>query len=532
MTIFKLKKFYLILILLVAAGGYGYSRYQKSKLPPAYDTVKVERGSLIQSVDATGQIQSANDLSLRFEIPGILSSVNVKEGDKVKTGQLLGNLRMTELNASVAQAQANLNKQLAGATPDYVAQLQASLDKAKNDLNQAQGNGTGVENSKLVQNSYDDLAAALQSVQVVLSTALTSADNILAVDNTLANDNFKGYLSILDMTVLNNAKAQYSVAKQAKTEFDLVANNISRDSSHTNIDLATKKSEDAMTVMKNCLFYVSSVLDKTPPMGTLSQTSLDGMKTNIQTTRASLSTKYASVVDLSHSVVTARNNYSSLQSLVDKAQAALKDAENPPREVDVASYRAILEQAIANREKASIKAPIDGVITQVNSKVGETVNSSDVTFKLLSPHYEIKVDVSETDIAKLKLENSVVITLDAFGEDVKFSGKVINIDPGSTVIQDVVYYKVKISLDDSDKPVKPGMTANVIIKTDQRDSALIIPARSVRTDNNGKFVNVLENNLEVRKDIKLGIKGNDGKVEVLEGLNENQDIILGTQAAK
>jgi len=531
MSIFKQKKFYFILVILLVAGWFGYSQYQKSQLPPVYDTVKVERGTLLQTVDATGQIESAQDLSLKFEIPGMLSSLRVKEGDSVRVGQLLANLRLTELNTAIAQAQANLNKQLAGSTPEYISQLQSNLDKAKNDLMQAKGNGNSVEESKLVQNVYDNLVAILQSVQVVLSTSLTSADNILGIDNNLANATFVSNLGVnstMETSYLNPAKTQYHLAKQAKNIFDLSANAITKNSLHTEIDQTAEKGEAAMLVMKDCLFYVSGVLDTTPPGGSLTQAALDIMKTNIQTARTTLSTKYATIVDQIHDVITARNTYYSYQTLVEKAQAALADAANPPREVDVASYRAALDQTIASREKASIKAPIDGIITQVNIKVGESVNGSEIAFKLLSPHYEIKVDVSETDIAKVQLGDSVAITLDAFSDDVKFSGKVINIDPGATIIQDVVYYKVKISLNDSDKPVKPGMTANVIIKTDTRENALLIPSRAVRT-NGIKSVNILENNLEKKVEIKLGIKGNDGKVEVLEGLNEGQLVILGVQ---
>ena len=531
MTIFKQKKFYFILVLLIAAGYFGYTKYQKSKTPPAYETVKVERGTLVQSVDATGQIQSAQDLSLKFEMPGILSNVSVKEGDNVQAGQVLASLRTGDLNASVAQAQANLNKQLAGFTPEYISQIQSSLEKAQNDLNQAKGNGTDAETSKLVENAYDDLVITLQSAQITLSTSLTATDNILGVDNTLANDGFEQYLSVQNTTYLGVAKEKYALAKTAKNDFDVLANSINKFSSHTDIDKAAASADQSLLVMKDCLFYVSAVLDNTPPVGSLSQTTLDGMKTAIQTTRTNLSTKYATLTSNTHAIVSARNTYSSYQTVVAKAQAALKDAQNPPREVDVASYRAALAQAVANRDKAIIKAPISGVITQVNNKVGEAINNVDPVIKLLSPHYEISVDISETDIAKIKLNDAVVMTLDAFGEDVKFSGKVFNIDPASTVIQDVVYYKVKISIDDTDKAIKPGMTANVVIKTDNRDNALIIPSRAVRTDG-VKSVNVLENNQEVKKEITLGIKGDDGKVEVLNGLNEGDLVILGIQTAK
>lgn len=527
MSLFKTKKFYIGLVLVLAVAGFVFYRRNLAKQAPIYETAKVEQGVLVQSVDATGQLQSANDLSLRFEIPGILGEVKVKEGDLVKAGQLLASLRLNELNAAVAQSQANLNKQLAGATPDYIAQLQASLDKAKNDLSQAQGNGDGAEGSKLVQNSYDDLLVSLQSMQVVLASSLTSADNILGVDNTLANDNFQAYLSILNTDYLNKAKTNYTETKDSKTIFDLAINSATKQSSHTQIDDAEQKAENAMIKMKNLLYYTSLVLDNTAPVGALTQSSLDTLKTGIQSARTDLNLKYSSLTSAAHAIVTARNNYSSLQSLVDKAQAALKDAQNPPREVDVASYRAALAQAVANRDKAVIRAPIDGVITQVNHKVGESVSSAEDTIKLLSPHYEIQVDVSETDIAKIKLGQAVSMTLDAFGEDVKFTGKVFNIDPGATNVQDVVYYKVKISLDDSDKSVKPGMTANVSILTDKRDYTLFVPSRAVITAGGQKQVKILQNNQAVTTTIKLGIKGDDGKVEVIEGLSAGQEIILG-----
>lgn len=528
MSFFKTKKFFIALTVVTALVGYGIYRNNIAKDKPLYETAKVEQGALVQSVDATGQIQSANDLSLKFEIPGILSQLNIKEGAQIKRGQVLASLRLSELNAALDQAQANLNKQLAGATPEYLAQLQAALDKAKNDLAQAQGsNGTGAQGSKLVQNAYDDLVVSLQAMQVVLASSLTSADNILGIDNNLANDSFQNYLSLLNVSYLTQANNNYIQTKEAKTDFDISINTISKSSAHSQIDAAAAKAESAMIKMKNLLYYVSLVLDNTTPVGALPQTTLDSMKVGIQTARTDLNIKYASLTSNTHAIVTAFNNFASYQALVDKAQAALKDAQNPPREVDIAFYRAAVAQAVAARNKAIIVAPIDGLVTKINYKVGESVSGADEMIKLLSPHYEIQVDISETDIAKIKLGNPVSMTLDAFGEEIKFTGKVFNIDPGATNIQEVVYYKVKISFDDTDKPIKPGMTANVSILTDKRDSTLFIPARAVITIGDLKQVKLLQNNQVVTTTVKLGIKGDDGKVEVTEGLSANQEIILG-----
>ncbi len=171
------------------------------------------------------------------------------------------------------------------------------------------------------------------------------------------------------------------------------------------------------------------------------------------------------------------------------------------------------------------------MIAKVNKKVGELVSSTDVVINFISPHFEIDVDIPETDVAKLKLNDAVVITLDAFGDDVKFSGKVASIEPASTEIQDVVYYKVKMTLDDTDKAIKSGMTANVTVSTASRENALYIPSRSVRT-NDEKYVRVLVGDEVKDTPVKLGLKADDGKIEVLSGLQEGDEVIIGAKNAR
>lgn len=525
---FKSKKFYIILAIVVIGLLVGYNKYSKSKQPISYDTVKVMRGDLVQTVDATGKIESSNNVALRFQTGGQIAALRAKEGQQVRVGESLANLRLSELDAAVAQASANLNKQLAGQTPEYLAQLKAALDKAKYDLNQVQGDVPGADNSKLVQNAYDNLYLSLEALQINLASSLTASDNVLGVDNTLANDSFEVYLSVQSPTVLNTAKSKYLMAKNVKTEFDVAINAISKSSSHASIDAVVKVSEKAVNTMKECLFYTASALDNTQPIGSLTQATLDTLKTDIQTARTNLSTKYSSVVSDMHSTDTAYNSYASYQSLVDKAQAAYDDAKNPPRDVDVASYRAALAAAVASREKAVLKAPIEGVITKIDKKLGEVVTPTDDIMQILSPHYEIKVDVPETDVAKIKIGDPAQITLDAFGEDIKFAGKIDNIELGSTEIQDVVYYKVKIILADTDKPIKPGMTANLVIKTKTVAGALYIPFRSVR-NNGGKKVQILENGVAKDVEVTLGLRADDGKVEVLTGLKEGDEVIIGTK---
>ncbi|KKQ28238.1 MAG: Efflux transporter, RND family, MFP subunit [Candidatus Magasanikbacteria bacterium GW2011_GWC2_37_14] len=544
---YKKKTFYIILVAVLLVGGFVYSKISSSNKTPQYETVKVVKGTLVQTVDATGSVESANDLSLRFEASGRLARLYKKVNDSVKKGEVLAELDLSEHNASVAQAsaslsraEADLDKQLAGNTPDYLANLQASLTKAEADLIQAQGLTPGVETSKLVEKAYEDMLVSLQVVQNTLASSLTTTDNILGIDNVLANDSFEKILSNLDDTALASAESNYRLAKISKTNFDVLVNSLNKSSDHLKIDNAVIKSKDALQDMKSLLFAIANMLDKTAPIGTLTQTSLDTLKTGIQTARTSVVNKYSEILTYNQAIDTARNSYNAYLAAVDKAQASLNDAQNPPREVDVAAYRAAvnsaeagLSQAVANRNKARIVAPVVGMIGKIVPQVGEYVSAQGEVINLVSQHFEVKVDIPETDIIKIKNGDVAEIKLDAYGDDLKFSGLVTQIEKGQTVIQDVVYYRVTISLEDNqNKQILSGMTANVVFSTEKKDGILFLPQRAVRTNEDGsKYVRILENKVLKELNIKTGLRGDGGLVEITEGLSEDQEVVVSAVTA-
>ena len=573
MPFYKQKKFYVILIagLIVAYIVYGSF---KAPAGPQYETVKVERGDLVQTVDATGKIESSADLQMNFETAGTVGKILVKEGEAVKAGQILTGLKADDLNAAVAQASANLQQRLAGVTDEdrryYTAAVtvaKAALDQAKVDgqstitqaeiaVETARNNlklAEGGDSSTLVDNAYDTAVAYIKSAGSALDSALTQADNILGIDNKLANDDFESSLSVLDSSKLIQAKDQYAITKEKVDSTKTKTLSLTTASSYSDIDQGLDSTENTLASMNTLLTMVGDVLKATPPSGNLTQTSLDTKKTTIETSRTTISTNYSNIISQKQNIFNAKNSYSTYQLAYDKAVSDLNTARttvtnninikqaaydqaiasldariNPPREVDVAALRAILYQAQANREKAIIRAPIDGIVAKINKKVGEQIMPSEKMINLLTPHFEIKVDIPETDVAKIKLNDPAVITLDAYGDDVKIAGKLINIDYSSTEIQDVVYYKVKVALEDTDKEIKSGMTANVVLSTDKRDGVLFVPSRSIRT-NGSKYVKILQNNQAIDRTIKTGLRADDGKIEITEGLSEGEDVIISTK---
>ncbi len=218
----------------------------------------------------------------------------------------------------------------------------------------------------------------------------------------------------------------------------------------------------------------------------------------------------------------------------DVAKAQLDQVKAPARQQDITLAQAKVKSAqaaidsISNQlDNSVIKAPMDGTITKVNYKVGEqTGGSLPVIAMLAENNFGIDVDISEADIAKVSLDNPVKITLDAYGDGTEFSGKVNFIEPAETVIQDVIYYKVKINFDPSGHDIKSGMTANVTITTAQKADSLSIPSRAILINDNGsKYTRLLVNNQVQEIPVTTGLQGDDGQTEIVSGLNEGQVIV-------
>lgn len=574
MFVIKRKKTLIaVVIAVLLIGVVVYGQYQKANAPTEYETAVALRGDVIQTVEATGKITSSDDIKLRFEMGGIIKEIKVKEGDVVKSGDTLMTLKSAELDAAVAQASANLNQRLAGATKEDIAFYQSAADLAKASLDATKADkdysiataesavqsalnnlklADGGENSVIVTNAYESAVAVLQSSLSVIENSVTQADNILGVDNMLANDDFEQYLSSLDTSILFSAKDYYQIVSAKVPTIRIEITGITNLSSKTSIDEELNKVESILSECVQLLSLTRDVLNATAPVGTLTQSALDAKKTIIESARTSATSQYNTVINTRQNIITAKNSYSSYLIAYEKAvrdlenvkktaetNIAMKEASynqalanlnsklNPPREVDVAALRAVLSQTLANRAKTILKAPIDGTITKIHKKRGEYVSMTEIAIEILSPHYEIEVDIPETDVVKLNLNNSSTITLDAFGDDVKFMGHVISIEPASTVIQDVVYYRVKVAIDETENEIMPGMTANVTINTDVAVDVVYIPSRSVRTDDDGnKYVKLLKDGNEVDTPVTLGLKADNGLVEITEGVNEGDTVII------
>lgn len=226
------------------------------------------------------------------------------------------------------------------------------------------------------------------------------------------------------------------------------------------------------------------------------------------------------------------------KTLVDSAQAVLDFKKADPRNVDIENLKAQIQKSqIAinliqnNLNDTILKAPIDGIITSVNFEKGEIINPNQIVISMIKEFHkdgdlEIELDIPEIDISKIKINQTVELTIDALNDEKIFKEKIIFINPIETMIEGVVYYKVKINIPNEIKSkVKSGMTVDAEITTNKKQNILIIPQRAIFEKENKKMIKILEGENIKEKEIQTGLMGDEGMVEILSGVEEGEMVI-------
>ncbi len=260
------------------------------------------------------------------------------------------------------------------------------------------------------------------------------------------------------------------------------------------------------------------------------------------------------------------SSLSSYEMVKAELQAAKKSID--ASRYSIQSADATLSEAKENLSKTTIYAPMSGTISMLNIEKGERVVGTSMMSgtELLRiadlERMEVKVDVNENDIVKVKLQDTAIIEIDAYlGE--KFKGIVTEIANSANVTgmstDQVTNFDVKVLLlkdsynhlisKNSPSPFRPGMSASVDIQTNTKFDILTIPIQCVTTrvdsaltDNNSDNTAAIDDD-EIReivfiasqdsaliKDVITGIQDNK-YIEIIDGISDKDQVITAPYSA-
>ena len=471
----------LILIVVIFVG---YSILSPKTDKKASEFVLVERGDIREQVSVTGNVKAAEEVDLAFERGGRLAVLNVEVGDRVYVGQTLASVSNADLQASLAQARANLLKTEAvlgnQAEQDNLAFSQSKI-KLTNEIRDAYTKGDDAIRNKFFSLFYDPLRY--------------NANLKFITDNFLQDDLEEGKDDIVQML-----EAWSRTLEKFTATSDL-------DSYYTGAKTNLLTIKD---ILEKAALAVNGLVAGTDATAA----EIEAWKTNISSARSSVNTAIDSLTASYNDYNTASLSLkiSGSNTLVEKASIEQAKAEVAAAEAELA--------------KTVIRSPINGVVTDLPIKLGEIVSANTAVLSVISAgEYEIESFVPEADIAKVKVGNTASATLDAYGSSEIFETAVIKIDPAATIIDGVPTYKTTLRFVKSDDRIRAGMTVNLEILTAEKKDVLLIPSRAVSNRELGRYVTIIspDGQLSDRK-IQIGLRGFDGHLEVVSGLELGEKI--------
>jgi len=259
-----------------------------------------------------------------------------------------------------------------------------------------------------------------------------------------------------------------------------------------------------------------------------SQVMLRDTKTTLERNKILYAKNFIAKSDLD----TSETNYLSAIAQIKVSEAQIQQAQ------------AALDSSAINLKYAKILSPVNGTVISRNIDIGQTVAASFQTPTLFTiaqdlTKMQIDTSVDESDIGKVKAGQKAAFTVDAYPEST-FNGKVSVVRNAPINVSNVVTYNAVIIVDNTGLKLKPGMTANVSVETESKQSVLLVPNAALRfkpaisaatpdqkgtKGPKGPGVWILENNKPKNVKITTGISDGNYTEVISSELTEGQQII-------
>lgn len=260
------------------------------------------------------------------------------------------------------------------------------------------------------------------------------------------------------------------------------------------------ESVDAVEIGAEVSGRVDEVLvqfnDKVTEGQVLAKINTEQLDARIKEVQAQAANAQASVISAQATAAEAKANVTRMQSLQQRGLVSKQDYDSARAsalraEASVASAKAqqlaasaSLESATSARNKAIVRSPIDGVVLSRSVEPGQTVASSfqaPVLFVLAKDltTMVLKADVDEADVGKVSKDQRARFLVDAYPGKI-FRSQVLSVKNTPTTGKDVVTYEAELSVDNSEKLLRPGMTATATIISTERRDVLLVPNAALR----------------------------------------------------
>ena len=551
----------IIILTLLYGGNWVFQGLTDTSGETRYVVARAATSTIIATVSGSGQVSTLDQIDIKSKASGDVISVLVSAGDTVKTGQVIARIDATDALKAVRDAEvsletAKLSLQKTIAPPDELALMQAenSLTNALTSKQTAEYNLSKTYNDSFnaISNAFLDLPSIVSGLHDLLFTT----SNQLGGNNVNNIDYYASTANLYDdhgKTYGDDTydKYQIALAKYNKNFQDY--KKLDRNTATGTIEATlietydtTLAISDAVKSANNLIqFYQDQMTQHSQKIPTLSNTQLSTLNSYTGTTNSHLnsllslqSTLQSNKNSLAQSIT--QINISTLSMAELKAGADALDIRN--QEISVATRENTLLDARRALADYTVRAPFDGMIAKVNTRIGDTIGNGTAIATLVANQQVAQLSLNEIDAAKVKVGQKAMLSFDAI-EGLSISGAVATIDTLGTVSQGVVTYAVQINFDTQDTRVKSGMSVNATIQTKVKTDVLTVPSAAIKTRSGAHYVEIFDTPIENAignqgtpsviaprgQGVEIGL-ADDTSTEIVSGLKAGDQVVTKTIA--
>ncbi|MBX7235961.1 MAG: efflux RND transporter periplasmic adaptor subunit [Caldilineales bacterium] len=478
--------------------------------------VPVQEGDLQASIDVVGELYAPQNQEMRFErLAGAayLTAVETEAGHVVRAGQPLATIDATSYQQALDQARSELQEAeqklsdlQTPATDLEKAQADLKIAQAEVALQQARQNLDDLRNPDLA-----DLRATVGDAQLKLAQAqesLTAAQPDQSAQDRLA-------------TLQDKEAEQYAVYKRlaAETYSDTFYQDRLRLAHNAFLTAQDSRITSELQQQVSLLRAQMQVRQAEATLASAQEALADALAG-------------ASALDLAlaeHAVAQAQADLTAAQEARAELETGADAVKLAAAQADLDKKRLAVSEAEADLTAATLLAPFDGTVLEVNAEAGDRIIAASTILTLANlDQLQVVASVDETTIRQVQQGQQAIVSFDAFPGR-SFHGQVLSVPLQGSLQGGVMVYEVPLSLDDAgDLPLLVGMTANVSIETGRVENALLVPTLALQTVN-GMYQVLVANPADpdgqpVATPVEVGLS-NGTYTQIVKGLVAGDQIV-------
>lgn len=475
--------FFGIFVLLALFLGYRWTtaRIAEERAKSKRETTVVDRGDIGFTVVENGSIQAAQKVEIKSRVSGRLLRLAVREGDRVKKGDLIAIIDPQEVRLQAEQASAQLRGAEAAAR-----RAQLNIGQSERELR-----------TLLVQAEQRFIQAEREWREQPLLSRNQTEQARLAYENAVRNRD-----TLLNITHPHERVRIETALRSAEVQYENDKRELERRESLLRLGYVAQRDVDtARSQVSASEATLVRARDELQRLDQKQQAEARNATNAVTEAKAALDSALARAnldKNKEQAYLDAKAAYEQAKANLARVEQERASYQQAAAQAD--QIRSALADARRQLNETEIRAPMSGIVTKRFVEEGELIAALSGFFAGTSiveigdlTDLQVDLQVNEIDVARISEGMPAEIQIDAF-PDRELKGTIKRIAPSSIVEAatgagaTVVKYRVEVKIEEGDERIKPGMSARCTMRSVLARNILRIPVEYLGTDAEGRYV--------------------------------------------